>query len=635
MQLNFKGRIVAATIVLLTISMIILSFFSYRQIAQLTKQDVDKYATQRLSANTYKVKRFIGIMQHNIEASASLFANLNDATKITEKLDALGKVSVASDIILGYENGAAYSNNKGKYDPEKYDPRGRSWYKQAQQAGKTIVSNIYIGSISKKLMVTIAAPFYHQQILQGVLSADIYLQDLTPFVQDASYDGAYAALYDQDGLVISSTLEGDQAGKTRLSDRAALTQLAQAMKQSPQGLFEFELSNIVRVGYFERIKLNDDITWYMLVAVDKATVYRALDQSLMTSIITTLVTIGLSTIAIYLLISFTYRPVIALKKTISELSSGHGDLTKRLEVELDDDLGAISKDINTFITSLQKMMLDISDSSDKIATCVQSLQRSNQQNSETVQAHKTETVQVAYALNQMSATSHEVANNTADAVNFTSQTNQQTEQSKQVVTQATHKVTDLVSKVEGASQQVHQMAEEITNISTVLKVISDIAEQTNLLALNAAIEAARAGEQGRGFAVVADEVRALASRTQDSTSEIHHTITRLNTSSKNVIKGMQDTVQSCQQASAQTHLVVENLDNIVASVADINGLNTQIATSAEQQNSVSKEINDNMSKISEMVEHVATSGEQVHQATEVLASANDNLTEIVKQFKLN
>lgn len=633
-QLNFKGRIVSAAMAMLTLSMIILSIISYRQLADSTKEDVDKYAFQRLTANTYKVKSFIGVMQHNIESSASLFTNIEDEAKVVERLDALGRVSVASDIILGYENGSAYSNNKGKYDASKYDPRGRGWYKQAKQAGKTIISSVYIGSISKKLMVTIAAPFYSGTQLNGVLSADIYLKDLAPFVKNASYEGAFAVLYDQAGLVISSTQGSDTAGKSRLADRPELKQLAIEMKKSRQGLFEFELAGTQRVGYFERIELDEKTAWNMLVAIDKAVVYRVLNKSMMTSIFTTLVMIGLSTLAIYLLISYTYRPVLALKKTINELSSGNGDLTKRLVVERNDDLGDISQDINTFIESLQKMMLDISTSSDKIASCVDELQASNQQNSQVLNAHKTETLQVATALNQMSATSHEVAHNTAEAVTFTSQTNTQTEQSKQVVTHATQNVSNLVNKVSDSSEQINHMAEEIANISAVLKVIGDIAEQTNLLALNAAIEAARAGEQGRGFAVVADEVRALASRTQDSTSEIHNTINRLNASSQSVIRGMHDTMQSCTEASEQTHVVVENLDNIVASVADINSLNMRIATAAEEQNAASEEINSNMVKISDMVDQVANRGEQVNQATDVLANANDNLTSIVKKFKL-
>ena len=134
--------------------------------------------------------------------------------------------------------------------------------------------------------------------------------------------------------------------------------------------------------------------------------------------------------------------------------------------------------------------------------------------------------------------------------------------------------------------------------------------------------------------MVADEVRALASRTQDSTSEIYNTINRLNTSSQNVTKVMQDTMSSCKQAFSQTQLVVTNLDTIVASVGDINDLNTQIATAAEQQSSVSEEINRNMNKINDMVERVAVSSEQVNYSTSILASSNSNLNAIVGQFIL-
>ncbi|REL30775.1 methyl-accepting chemotaxis protein [Thalassotalea euphylliae] len=633
-QFNFKTRIVMVAISLLAISMIILATSAYYQLSGLVKANVDEYATLQMSSNGAKVQNYMSSIKQGIEQSAELFAGATDKVKIQGYLNSLGRSISAADIIVGYEDGMGLSHKHGEFNAGNADPRSRTWYQQAKRQASTTVTKIYKDNASNQLMVTLATPLYQSGQFKGVLAADIAIRALDPFIERATFPGSIAALYDDTGLTISSTGEVDVPGESRLSDFEPLVELEQIMLSKQQNMHEFELLGIDKIAYFETVTITQDTTWFMLVAIDKSVMYSALGDSLVSSSLTTFVLIVLSTIAIYVLLSYAYRPVEALKKTVNELSNGNGDLTKRLKVEREDDLGEISRDINTFIQNLQTMMRDIAESSQYIATSVDDLQALRQSNNEVLEAHRLETSQVATALNEMSASSTDVANNTENAVNVTTSTNEQALHSKQVVSGATQNVSDLVEKVEESSGQINQMGQEIDNISAVLKVIGDIAEQTNLLALNAAIEAARAGEQGRGFAVVADEVRALASRTQDSTTEIHNTINRLNASSQSVINGIESTKASCVEASEQTHLVVENLDQIVNSVGGINDLNIQIAAAAKQQSSVSEEINRNMVTISDMVEQVAASSDEVNGATTVLASANSNLTKVVSQFKL-
>ena len=632
--LNFKGRIITAAITFLILSMGILSYVSFNRLATVATQGADSYSMLRIQHGAEQTSDFIRGIKQDIEVAADLFIGLKGDEEVMSLLTNIDKLSNATAIVVGYEDGSALNSNKGRYDESKYDPRVRGWYTAAKNSRKTIITDIYTGKSTGTLMVSIATPFYSNSKLDGVLLADVELTALTRIIEKSVFNGAIAALYDNTGLTIASTGEVDVPGQSRLSDFAELVGVENAMLTKDNGVFEFSLLGTDKVAFFQTIQLTDDTKWHILVGLDKSVVYKVLDESLTSSVITTTILVIVSAILLSLVLAQAYKPVLALKKTVQDLSSGNGDLTKRLPITRSDDLGQISENINIFVENLQNMMLDISQASTHISGSISGLQELTKNNASVLGQHKSETDQVVVALDEMSATSNDVAKNTADAVEFTGKTNTQAEESKRVVTGATQTVSELVERVEEASGHINQMGNEISEIADVLKVIGDIADQTNLLALNAAIEAARAGEQGRGFAVVADEVRALASRTQQSTSEIQGTINRLTSSSEKVISTMISTKSSCEEASTQTSLVVTDLDKISHSVGGINNLNLQIATAAEQQNSVAEEITRNMAKIQEMVQLISASGVDADNEASALATANSQLTSIVGRFKL-
>ncbi|WP_409439936.1 methyl-accepting chemotaxis protein [Psychromonas sp. GE-S-Ul-11] len=633
MYLNFKGRIVSAAIIMLTVATATLSFISYTQQSNITIDNVDRYSMLNLSSNGDKIHEFIDRINRSISTSAELFSTRSDDINTITSLMLLQRSTEASAIVVGYEDGLAFNSNKGKY-AASYDPRTRGWYQQAKRKGTTIITDIYTGSSTGRLMVSIAAPFYSNNVMQGVLLADVELNGLQLMVDNTVFSDATATLYTDKGLVLASSNRTLISGKSRIADTKALLPFKNQLLNEQQGSFSYRGNGQNNVNYFESIKIDDNTHWHLLITLDESVVYQVVDQSLKTSLLSTIALILIGSLVIYLLLSYTYRPMIALKNTVQALSSGHGDLTKRLPVTSQDDLGQISANINTFIDNLQHMMLDIAKASSRIDSSIHGLQTLTEENKQTFNQHKIETEQAVTALEEMNATSQDVAKNTSGAVEFTSKTNTQTEQSKVVVRNATQTVTELVKSVDDVSKNISEMGLQISEISKVLGIIGEIADQTNLLALNAAIEAARAGEHGRGFAVVADEVRALASRTQQSTTEIQHTINRLTTSGNTVTQTMKATRTSCEETSLQINLVVTDLDDISLSVEELNAINVQIATAAEEQSAVSHEINKNMAKISEMVERIATSGDDVNHEAINLADANLHLADIVKQFKL-
>jgi len=638
--LNFKARIITAALTFLVLSLVILSYVSFLHLSDVAKSGVNDFSMLRLESSAAQTSGFIQRIKRDIESTADLFVNKRSDQEVMPILINVRKLSDATAVVVGYEDGTALNSNKGRYDASAYDPTQRSWYLKAKNKRGTVITDIYQGA-SGPLMVSIATPFYTNGKIDGVLLADIELTALSSIVEKSVFKGAAVGLYDNNGIVIAvSGNVGGQgganvvAGQSRLSDSMDLKQLESEMLTKQKGIIEYSLHGTDEVAFFQAVSLDAEMTWHLLISLDKSTVYKVLGESLTSSVITTSILVIISAILITLVLAQAYRPVLALKRTVEELSSGHGDLTKRLPVTSNDDLGQISQNINIFVENLQQMMLELSSSSDHIGNSIKGLQDLTKKNASVIHEHMSETDQVVTALDEMSATSSDVARNTVEAVEFTTKTSAQTSNSKVVVTGATETVGDLVKHVEEASSYINQMGDEIAEITNVLKVIGEIADQTNLLALNAAIEAARAGEQGRGFAVVADEVRALASRTQQSTAEIQDTIARLTNSSATVINTMQSTKSSCEEASAQTSLVVTDLDSISDSVEGINSLNVQIATAAEEQSLVAEEISRNMSKIREMVEEVAESGVKTDNEAANLAEANTHLTSIVGRFKL-
>lgn len=335
-----------------------------------------------------------------------------------------------------------------------------------------------------------------------------------------------------------------------------------------------------------------------------------------------------------IVINYSFKPLKRLQDVVADLSQGNGDLTQRLNVERNDEIGTISTSINQFIEKLQHMFVDVSRSSQAIDSAVHNIAEQSASNVKTLDQHTLETEQAITAIEELSATAASISDSADNAAKLTESTNQFAEQSKQTVNNAVTSVNALVNQVSAMSEVTSTMSEDTKQISSVLQVIGEIAEQTNLLALNAAIEAARAGEQGRGFAVVADEVRALAARTQDSTSQINEMLAKLRSTTDNVVNEMDATRHSCEQTASNTNQVMDSLNQVTNSVVEMNDLNALIATSAMQQSQVTGEVSTNMAAIQEIVRLLNNNAGETHSVCEELRETSVDLSQLVGKFKV-
>jgi methyl-accepting chemotaxis protein len=338
-------------------------------------------------------------------------------------------------------------------------------------------------------------------------------------------------------------------------------------------------------------------------------------------------------LAIYALV---HVMLLVRLKRICEIANAisRNDISHTCTMQSNDMIGDIVDAFNQMAANLRNMIGQITGVTSQLAAAAEETSTITEETSRGVQAQQSEIDSIASAMNEMTSTVQEVARNAADASTAAQTADSEAKSGALVATEAIGGIESLVNEVDSAAQVIRNLEQESENIGSVLDVIRGIAEQTNLLALNAAIEAARAGEQGRGFAVVADEVRTLASRTQQSTQEIQDMILRLQSGAGNAVKVMESAQSKAQQSSDLVEKAAESLGMIAGSVAAINDMNTMIASAAEEQSAVAAEMQSNMNNIREVADHSAEGAQQTAEASEELARLAAEQQKLMAQFKV-
>ena len=348
----------------------------------------------------------------------------------------------------------------------------------------------------------------------------------------------------------------------------------------------------------------------------------------------TLITILVSLLVAYLLTQSIVRPLNATVNNLRDIAEGEGDLTRRLDESGQDELSELAAVYNLFVSNVQNLVREVADATGQMATATEELSQVAHESEQGAQTQRDQTTQVATAMHQMTMSIQEIATNTNQVVSTTETTTAATDSGQHAVTSSLTTIETLAQDMAHASATIHELEQQSANIGQVLEVIRAIAEQTNLLALNAAIEAARAGEAGRGFAVVADEVRNLASRTQESTGEIEQIVASIQGSTQNVVTIMDSNRLKTEAAVTEAGTVAQRLGDIKASVDAIHDMNTQIATAVEEQSHVADDVNRNITAINDGAEQGEQSVFQTAQASNDLARLAAQLQGLIHRFKI-
>jgi len=432
---------------------------------------------------------------------------------------------------------------------------------------------------------------------------------LSAMFEDMSDNGLSVVISQNDGDIVSKSSD--------VSDTDAV-----AMAQD-------ELS-----GWVTAARKVPALGWKMTVGMDESKAFAVVADMKLTSFVIFIVALVVASVVLIIVVRTISRPLNKIIVALEDIADGEGDLARRLDGKGTQEVALVAHGFNRFAEKVRHLILQVTDSMERFSETMHRTAEIAEQTSRNNVAQQADTDQVATAVNEMSVAIQDVAKNAANAAETANQADQQALSGKTVIENSLTAVESLASKVNSAVGAIHKLSIDSEDVGKVLEVIQNIAEQTNLLALNAAIEAARAGEQGRGFAVVADEVRTLASRTQDSTGEIREIIERLQTGAKNAEAAMQEGKKEADMNVEQAVLAETALQSIADSVATIKDLSIEIAAATEEQTAVTEEINERVVNINELGKKTAMGAQETAKSSEELMTIASHVQGLLAQFKV-
>jgi methyl-accepting chemotaxis protein len=499
------------------------------------------------------------------------------------------------------------------------------------------------------MLSSFVVPILVKDKFQGIVGADLsvdFIQDLLVNVDKHLYDGVgEIALIASNGRLVAYTQDASKLGEAASTVLAPEVQAS--LKQLGNDGLRYEVDKAQgQIRLFMSFSIaNTGSRWTLMLQLPIDAVMaesRQLQQDLsalrekeiLGMVLVGLLIGGIGLLVIWLVGYGIANPLKRMVAMLEDIAQGEGDLTRRLHSDRGDELGTIAKGFNLFLNKLQVMIGQVVGSVQELNAASKHTAGIATRTDQSIHKQLAEIEQVATAVHEMAVTAQEVARNASNAAEAARSADQAANQGRSLVVSTADSITRLAGDMGSAVNAVQNLARDGENINTILVSIRGIAEQTNLLALNAAIEAARAGEQGRGFAVVADEVRNLAQKTQQATEEVHGIIQQLQHGTREVVKVMESSQARTDESVIQANEAAHALDSITRAVSVINDMNTQIASAAEEQSAVAEDINRNVSTIGQVAREVADDAQEARQASSELSTLAGQQRELINQFKV-
>jgi methyl-accepting chemotaxis protein len=519
--------------------------------------------------------------------------------------------------------------NDPAWNPANWDARKRPWYPLAKAHKQAILTEPYADSVSGELLISAVANFYERGQFKGAFGGDLSLKSVSDAVNTLNFNHTgYAFILNKKGDIISHP-QADLNGKN-------ITDLV----EGGLPVFSTDLNTATLLDgthvftTFSPLSNLYGTDWYIGVILEKNKMMADVAKFGWIALISTIIAALLCSAVLYAVVSKLLLPLKALRESLQDINCGEGNLVKRLDINSNDEFGKVSEDFNQFLSYLQNLITEVKGTSVQVRLNTDKTEDSSSQAAVELSSQLTELDQLATAMSEMSATAHDVAGNAQSAAQKASEADDIAQNGVAIVDKTSASIAQLTDQMGSVVVTINELVNYSNNIESILTVITDIADQTNLLALNAAIEAARAGEQGRGFAVVADEVRTLASKTQESTEQIKSMISQLQVGVKNaeeVILKSRESADQTQQVAIQASA---SLNEIRVSIESINGMNVQIATAAEEQSMTTKEINQNTQNIRNISQSVSERAMNQESLCRVMVELTEQQERALDKFKV-
>ncbi|EPO3675245.1 methyl-accepting chemotaxis protein PctA [Pseudomonas aeruginosa] len=626
-SLKFSHKILlAASLVVFAAFALFTLYNDYLQ-RNAIREDLESYLREMGDVTSSNIQNWLGGRLLLVEQTAQTLARDHSPEAVSALLEQPALTSTFSFTYLGQQDGV-FTMRPDSPMPAGYDPRSRPWYKDAVAAGGLTLTEPYVDAATQELIITAATPVKAAGNTLGVVGGDLSLKTLVQIINSLDFSGmGYAFLVSGDGKILVHP-DKEQVMKT-LSEV-----YPQNTPKIATGFSEAELHGHTRILAFTPIKGLPSVTWYLALSIDKDKAYAMLSKFRVSAIAAALISIVAILVLLGLLIRLLMQPLHLMGRAMQDIAQGEGDLTKRLAVTSRDEFGVLGDAFNQFVERIHRSIREVAGTAHKLHDVSQLVVNASNSSMANSDEQSNRTNSVAAAINELGAAAQEIARNAADASHHASDANHQAEDGKQVVEQTIRAMNELSEKISASCANIEALNSRTVNIGQILEVIKGISEQTNLLALNAAIEAARAGEAGRGFAVVADEVRNLAHRAQESALQIQKMIEELQVGAREAVATMTESQRYSLESVEIANRAGESLGSVTRRIGEIDRMNQSVATATEEQTAVVDSLNMDITEINTLNQEGVENLQATLRACGELETQAGRLRQLVDSFKI-